>query len=880
MSYMSRNNSSASLMGFSILQPAVGGTLQFFPAMGSKQLDELINAYVPGNASISEKRATVSMEFFQHAMLTGESFKFFTVYPSRSSTIESPAGSTIDSGYVSNFTSPVISESQWTPSSSGSAASPTSNVQKTSSKKLIPSTDFSHLPGMKILTKDGMDVTNSASRGCKTKEQRDHAHLMRVIKACDACRRKKVRCDPSHKRSSGSSGARVTKKVKKSVAVSAPSAPAPAPSPAPTSSASVFASSFDTHAASLSFNSVMSESLVDPNMDWNQFIQFDEQPTEAIPYDYDFFLDPAGYLSPTSSNSFSASQPITPAQSYGTENRPLAINEGETQLPLPPYYNPGGEAGNDYADFNLYSPGSSTSLDDDPALIREVAAMPHPEYSDYLSRQQPLDGNSRQKGIMYQDHNFTTQSGTSAGAESPTSLFWHEQTSSPERLYAHRNYFSSISPSIQPPITTHGDNGQTSQIPEWHVPTSTGDPHLIPHVRANGMLSIPGGTDVSPTQPGASPRLQGLRSRSLAPSGGINIDSSVVTNRQTQKSLTTMLATSHDPSISPFTTSPSTTTLATTSRSNNSLSHISGLSATNSTPAETPHSPLIIHGGKPTSRPAALEGYIAGSLSPVPSSSNVMLFMKSTVITVFDDQNTADRSSLIMSTVSRTFQSIAAFSFQARMVTRNIFCGLETLFTSSFENQVLRSTMILSALVSVLHGALPLSPFKPVHQKNTTLGNSWIGTALHPKTQRRSEPQEWNWLREATVVAWLLAMTTFAAVILSSLCQWQQLDNKSRELGFIPALMGCLIITVAHTNSRQKGGPGVAMLDLATRHPFAVKRLPSMAMSHMKTTHNRLSRGLSELQSYLRKSISFRPSDKSMTKGLLSRLPAMMTITS
>jgi hypothetical protein len=49
------------------------------------------------------------------------------------------------------------------------------------------------IPGFQIMTKDGVDVTSSAGRGTKTKEQREHAHLMRIMKACDGCKRKKVR---------------------------------------------------------------------------------------------------------------------------------------------------------------------------------------------------------------------------------------------------------------------------------------------------------------------------------------------------------------------------------------------------------------------------------------------------------------------------------------------------------------------------------------------------------------------------------------------------------------------------------------------------------------------------------------------------------------
>jgi len=43
------------------------------------------------------------------------------------------------------------------------------------------------------MTRDGVDVTSTAGRGTKTKEQREHAHLMRIMKACDACKRKKIR---------------------------------------------------------------------------------------------------------------------------------------------------------------------------------------------------------------------------------------------------------------------------------------------------------------------------------------------------------------------------------------------------------------------------------------------------------------------------------------------------------------------------------------------------------------------------------------------------------------------------------------------------------------------------------------------------------------
>jgi hypothetical protein len=60
-------------------------------------------------------------------------------------------------------------------------------------KKDTPKVAEARLPGFSIMTKDGIDVTNSAGRGTKTKEQREHAHLMRIMKACDSCKKKKIR---------------------------------------------------------------------------------------------------------------------------------------------------------------------------------------------------------------------------------------------------------------------------------------------------------------------------------------------------------------------------------------------------------------------------------------------------------------------------------------------------------------------------------------------------------------------------------------------------------------------------------------------------------------------------------------------------------------
>ncbi|CRK22983.1 hypothetical protein BN1723_018033, partial [Verticillium longisporum] len=197
MTAMLRNDS---VQGFSVSQPNLGAALQFIPAMGSQLLDELIHAYIPGDASIQDKRSFVSMDFFEYSRLTGETFRYYPVAARNTATSSASSSPAQDSGYASQFVSPVISDGSFSTPASVDIATPASFFQDTvvqqapkkAPKKAVasssrsPANDFSHIPGMKIMTRDGLDITNSASRGCKTKEQRDHAHLMRIIKACDA----------------------------------------------------------------------------------------------------------------------------------------------------------------------------------------------------------------------------------------------------------------------------------------------------------------------------------------------------------------------------------------------------------------------------------------------------------------------------------------------------------------------------------------------------------------------------------------------------------------------------------------------------------------------------------------------------------------------
>lgn len=409
------------LMGFSVHQPAVGAALQFFPAMGSKQLDEMIDAYVPGNASILDKRTVVTCEFVQHSIATGELFKFFMVYPSHASdSFESPV-SLQDSAYGSFNTSPVMSESQWANTSASSSSKAPSPTKKSTAA------DFSHIPGMKIMTREGIDVTNSASRGCKTKEQRDHAHLMRIIKACEACRKKKIRCDPSHKKRSSHSLSpepKASKKARKSSPVAPKATPqvpvsnqsasfAPMPfagmqgPPAEANNPSQWdAPSFDTAFVPADEVDIFAEME-----NWDQFINYGDE-SATVQNDWSFNAD---QFSPatTFTNSTSPSQPRTPAMpelasngfgfvsaadftANGGADYSDVFASGES-APALPYLNPGGvERNRNYIDFNLYSPGSSCdgeigyTKDIAAASPRQAASPPHAaaprqESSQYLN---------------------------------------------------------------------------------------------------------------------------------------------------------------------------------------------------------------------------------------------------------------------------------------------------------------------------------------------------------------------------------------------------------------------------------------------------------------------------------------------------------------
>ncbi|KAL7930375.1 hypothetical protein V8C35DRAFT_313094 [Trichoderma chlorosporum] len=380
--------------GFSVYQPQLGAQLQFFPALGSQELDDMMNAYIPGPAPLKEKRATISLDFLEHSQLTGQTFKFYPVYSS------SPvAASPVNSIATSSFnTSPVNSTLDWSQASASPSVSSRSSISKSrrtsKSSNLVArysTIDLSNLPGMKIMTKDGEDVTDSASRGSKTKEQRDHAHLMRIIKACDSCRRKKIRCDPDHKKRSASqaqtqSAAKAAKKAR----TTSPAAATPAPQKAVATSVAI---------PKLDDNPGIPMSLlgIDPTFtfagldsfestdqiteSWEEFIQY---PPVDMEDNYDFFLDPQGYFSSSqsSASSSSASPPkaLTPASQQellavsGLEERE-GISSQSTSPQLPFLQDNHTDFANNYTDFNLFSPSSSFSEDERMVPISSTRSL-------------------------------------------------------------------------------------------------------------------------------------------------------------------------------------------------------------------------------------------------------------------------------------------------------------------------------------------------------------------------------------------------------------------------------------------------------------------------------------------------------------------------
>ncbi|KIN07957.1 hypothetical protein OIDMADRAFT_16412 [Oidiodendron maius Zn] len=223
------------MSSFIITQPFLGAPLQFQPALGSQELEELIDTYVVGPASKQDKLSEVTIDFYNRATVdlsNGSLVRRYDVNRPSRTVGQSPTQSQ-SSGFSPIYTPSPGSSATFADSSNASASmtpphqSRHARVSTKPARKETKKTAELRLPGFSIMTKDGIDVTSTAGRGTKTKEQREHAHLMRIMKACEECKRKKVRCDPSHKRSyNGSSAASTSSATTKT---SSPSRQNPSP---------------------------------------------------------------------------------------------------------------------------------------------------------------------------------------------------------------------------------------------------------------------------------------------------------------------------------------------------------------------------------------------------------------------------------------------------------------------------------------------------------------------------------------------------------------------------------------------------------------------------------------------------------------------------
>jgi hypothetical protein len=183
---------------FTITQFALGSPLQFEPALGSQELDNLISNYVPGSTMPQQKRAQVVLEFLNSIDALSYSHPVSIRYhvPQVLTPQMMPRHSSMPSLSTS---SPRASYDYSTIKEEILSTSKSTGSLKRSREEVAPpnASSAKRLPGFSIMTRDGIDITDLASRGPKTKEQRDHAALMRKLKACGACKKSKQRVGSS-----------------------------------------------------------------------------------------------------------------------------------------------------------------------------------------------------------------------------------------------------------------------------------------------------------------------------------------------------------------------------------------------------------------------------------------------------------------------------------------------------------------------------------------------------------------------------------------------------------------------------------------------------------------------------------------------------------
>jgi hypothetical protein len=83
-SIINNNHNTQPVQIFTISQAFLGAPLQFTPALGSHELEQLVDAYVLGNGSKAEKLSEVTIDFYNNATVdlnNGALVKTYHVFP-------------------------------------------------------------------------------------------------------------------------------------------------------------------------------------------------------------------------------------------------------------------------------------------------------------------------------------------------------------------------------------------------------------------------------------------------------------------------------------------------------------------------------------------------------------------------------------------------------------------------------------------------------------------------------------------------------------------------------------------------------------------------------------------------------------------------------
>jgi hypothetical protein len=196
MTHFTQSYDTMASYSFSITQVALGSPLQFEPALGSKELDNLIDNYVSGFGTPQQKRAQVVLQFLNSIEASGCQHPVSLCYYVPQCMA---FGATFSQTPAMSFASPPAMQQIPThfPANTQTSKSASSLKRQRQESGIAGHSSSKRLPGFSIMTKEGIDITEYASRGPKTKEQRDHAALMRKLKACGPCKKSKQRVGPS-----------------------------------------------------------------------------------------------------------------------------------------------------------------------------------------------------------------------------------------------------------------------------------------------------------------------------------------------------------------------------------------------------------------------------------------------------------------------------------------------------------------------------------------------------------------------------------------------------------------------------------------------------------------------------------------------------------